>query len=131
VKHQPRSFIASKTKLTLEKEGREATLVGRHQVRRPKPNRKRRLCVVKNRSRCQRYLMTAGGALPALLFDYGISTGIPAPRALVALGPPAYRQVFLACPLGCELQLEFAQSNRERHADHALYYIWWSAETTG
>jgi hypothetical protein len=53
VEHHPRSFIATKTELMLEKCGRQATLIGRHKVRCPEPKGKRRFCIVKNRPGCQ------------------------------------------------------------------------------
>lgn len=120
VKHHPRSFITSKTELALKKEGRQASFVSRHQVCRPKPHCKRSLGVVEDCPRRERDLVTAGGTLPAPPFDQRIGVRTLASWALVAVGPPAHGQVLLASLLSGELELELAQSGRERHLTHAL-----------
>lgn len=47
VEHPPRGFISDEPQLALEKQGRDATRIRRHQVRHPKPERQRRLRVIK------------------------------------------------------------------------------------
>jgi hypothetical protein len=65
VQYHPSGFVTLKTKLVLEKQRRDPALVGRHQVGRPEPEGQRGLRIVKDCPRCQRDLVTTGGALPA------------------------------------------------------------------
>src|SRR5207253_1144527 len=67
VKHHPRGLVTRQTKLALQKQGRYATLVRGHQIRRPEPMGQRNLRAVKNGPRCQRNLVPTLGALVALL----------------------------------------------------------------
>src|SRR5216683_2244310 len=53
VQYHPSGFITLKTKLVLEKQRRDASLVGRHQVGRPEPEGQRGLRIVKDCPRCQ------------------------------------------------------------------------------
>jgi hypothetical protein len=110
VKHHPRGFVAQKTKLALKKQRRDTPLVGRHQVGRPEPNGQRSLRIVKDCSRCQRDLVTTGGALPASPSHQRVAAIVRASGALVALGPPARGQVPLAGLFAGELKLKLAKS---------------------
>jgi hypothetical protein len=69
VKHHPRSFITTQSKLALKQERRKAAFVGRYQVRRPKPHCKWSLRVVEDCPRCERNLVSAGDTLPATTLD--------------------------------------------------------------
>src|SRR5712691_8637323 len=65
VQYHPSGFVTLKTKLVLEKQRRDPSLVGRHQIGRPEPKGQRGLRIVKDGPRCQGDLVTTGGALPA------------------------------------------------------------------
>src|SRR5713101_5899627 len=56
VQYHPSGFVTLKTKLVLEKQRRDASLVGRHQVGRPEPEGQRG--IVKDCPRCQGDLVT-------------------------------------------------------------------------
>jgi hypothetical protein len=118
VKHHPRGFVALKTKLAPKKQRRDTPLVGRHQVGRPEPNRQRGLRIVEDCPRCQRDLVTAGGALPASPSHQRVAATVRASGALVALGPPARGQVPLAGLFAGELKLKLAKSSGKRRTSH-------------
>jgi hypothetical protein len=119
VKHHPSGFVTLKTKLVLEKQRRDASLVGRHQVGRPEPEGQRGLRIVKDCSRCQGDLVTTGGALPASLSHQRVTAIVRASGALVALGPAARGQVLLAGLFAGELKLKLAKSPRKGRTRHS------------
>jgi hypothetical protein len=96
VKYHPSGFVTLKTKLVLEKQRRDPSLVGRHQVGRPEPEGQRGLRIVKDCPRCQGDLVTTGGALPASSSHQRVTAIVRASGTLVALGPAASGQVLLA-----------------------------------
>src|SRR6266851_339759 len=118
VQYHPSGFVTLKTKLVLEKQRRDASLAGRHQVGRPEPEGQRGLRIVKDCPRCQGHLVTTGGALPASSSHQRVTTTVRASWALVALGPAARGQVLLAGLFAGELKLKLAKSpgkGRTRH----------------
>src|SRR5246127_3979425 len=98
---------------------RHTALVGGHQIGDPKPIDQRDLGPVKNRSGCQRDLMTAAGTLPPSLLHQFVRSPMSASRADEAIGPATGPEVLLASPFRRELRLEFAQGLRKRRARHA------------
>ena len=123
VKYHPSGFVTLKTKLVLEKQRRDASLVGRHQVGRPEPEGQRGLRIVKDCPRCQGHLVTTGGALPASSSHQRVTAIVRASGALVALGPAASGQVLLAGLFAGELKLKLAKSpgkGRTRHSPTLL-----------
>ena len=126
VKYHPSGFITLKTKLVLEKQRRDASLIGRHQVGRPEPEGQRGLRIVKDGPRCQGDLVTTGGALPASSSHQRVTTTVRASWALVALGPAARGQVLLAGLFAGELKLKLAKSpgkGRTRHSATLLLAV--------
>src|ERR1700737_1205832 len=85
VKHHPSAFVTPKTKLVVEKQRRDPSLIGRHQVGRPEPEGQRGLRIVKDCPRCQGDLVTTGGALPAASSHKRVNATVRASGALVAL----------------------------------------------
>jgi hypothetical protein len=77
VEHHPRRLVTSQTELTLQKKGRDATLIGGHQVRGPEPNGQWELRVVKHCPRRQRYLAPTACTLPASQPSQFMSTSVP------------------------------------------------------
>src|SRR5256712_5646958 len=118
VKYHPSGFIKLKTKLVLEKQRRDASLVGRHQVGRPEPEGQRGLRIVKDCPRCQGDLVTTGGALPASSSHQRVTTIVRASGALVALGPATSGQVLLAGLFVGELNLKLAKSPGKGRTSH-------------
>src|SRR5260370_4493001 len=110
VKYHPSGFVTLKTKLVLEKQRRDASLVGRHQVGRPEPGGQRGLRLVKDCPRCQGDLVTTGGPLPASSSHHRVTTTVRASGALVALGPAARGQVLLAGLFAGELKLKLPKT---------------------
>ena len=120
VEHHPGGFISAQAQLSLEQERRYSTLVGRHQVCGPKPQRQRGLRVVQDRPRRQRDLMAARHALPASLFHHGVSALVFASRAPEAIRPATGGQVVLARLFGSKLTLKLAHIRWKGRAWHAL-----------
>jgi len=75
---------------------------------------------MQNRSGRQRDLVPTTDTLPSPELRYFISSPVTATRTLEAVRPTAGGQVPLACLLGREFRLEFAQGFRERRPRHAL-----------
>ena len=119
VEHHPRGFIATQAELTLEQECGHAALVGRHQIRRPKPQRQWSLCVVKDRAGRQGHLMPARRALPASVRHEGVGARVGTSRASEPLGPPTRGEVLLARFFSGELTLKLAHISGKRRARHA------------
>src|SRR5216684_2135584 len=118
VQYHPSGLVTLKTELVLEKQRRDASLVGRHQVGRPEPQGQRGLRIVKDGPRCQGDLVTTGGALPASSSHQRVTAIVRALGALVAFGPAARGQVLLAGLFVGELKLKLAKSlgkGRTRH----------------
>jgi hypothetical protein len=109
VQHHPRGLVAAKTELTLQQQSGHATLVSRHQIRRPKPVGQWNLGAVKDRPGCQRNLVPTFGALVAPLFHQFIRSFVPASRASKAIRPTARRQILLASLLCGEVGLKLAK----------------------
>src|SRR6266852_2560544 len=121
VKYHPSGLVTLKTELVLEKQRRDPSLIGRHQVGRPEPEGQRGLRIVKDRPRCQGDLVTTGGALPASSSHQRVTAIVRASGALVAFGPAARGQVLLAGLFVGELNLKLAKSpgkGRTRHSRH-------------
>src|ERR1700687_1761742 len=89
VKYHPSGFVTLETELVLEKQRRDPSLIGRHQVGRPEPEGQRGLRIVKDCPRCQRDLVTTGGAMPESSSHKRVPAISRASGALVALGPAA------------------------------------------
>jgi hypothetical protein len=119
VQQHPRRFVSPQAQLALEQQGRDATLVGHGQIRRPEPHRQGSLRVVKDRARRQRDLATARHALPAATRRQTIRLAMAAPRTHESVRPATRRQVFLARGLGRELTLKLSQIPRKTGAWHA------------
>ena len=118
VEHHPRGFISDEPQLALEKQGRDATRIRRHQVCRPKPERQRRLRVVKDCPRRQRDLVPACHTLPAPLSHHCISPLVAAPRTREAIRPATCGQILLAGFFTCEFKLKLTQTRRKGRAGH-------------
>jgi hypothetical protein len=103
VENHPSGLITLKSELTLEKQRRNASLVGRHQVGGPEPQGQGSLRIVKDSSRGERDLVPAGGTLPAPPSHQSIATRVGASRTLEAFGPAAGGQVLLTGFLRGEL----------------------------
>jgi hypothetical protein len=119
VKYHPSGFVTLKTELVLEKQGRDPSLIGRHQIGRPEPEGQRGLRIVKDCPRCQGHLVTTGGALPASSSHQRVTAIVRAAGALVALGPAARGQVLLAGLFAGELKLKLAKSPRKGRTRHS------------
>jgi len=115
----PRCLVAPNAQLSLQQQRRDATLVGRHQVRSPKPRGQWRPGSVKHGARRQRYLVSALGAFAARPFSQRVRARSAAPWTAKALGPPTRLQVRPAGRLLGELPLEFSETGRERWARHS------------
>ena len=119
VKYHPSGLVTLKTKLVLEKQRRDPSLVGRHQVGRPEPEGQRGLRIVKDGPRCQGDLVTTGGALPASSSHQRVTAIVRASGALVARGPAARGQVLLAGRFAGELKLKLAKSPGKAWTRHS------------
>jgi hypothetical protein len=109
VEDHPGGFVTAKPKLTLEEQGRNAPLIGRHQVGGPEPKRQGSLRIMKDGSRSQRDLVAASGTLPASPTHQSVTVSVGAAGALEALGPTAGGQVLLAGLLAGKLKLKLAE----------------------
>jgi hypothetical protein len=119
VEQQPRGFVSSQVQLALQPQGRCASFVGHHQVTGPEPNRQRRLRVVENRPRRERYLMATSDALPPTR-GHRVGPSMPAPRTDEALRPATGGQIPFAGVLGRELPLKLVQILRKWRSRHLL-----------
>src|SRR4030095_1598745 len=118
VEHTPGRFVTAQFQRTLEQKRRNPTFIGRHQVRRPKPQQQRYSGIVENSPRCQRYLMPARCALPESRHD--VRTQVPAPRTFKSVRPTTDGQILLTGLFASELSLEFAQTMWKRRPRHIL-----------
>ena len=131
VQEQPRGFIPTDGKLALEQERRHAAFVGRHQIRRPKPERQRRFRPVEHGAGRQRHLVVAPRALPTVPSAQRKGARLTAARTSKPVRPPAGLQILPARCLVGELELELAQAGRKRRTGHGVHYPWGSPESTG
>lgn len=118
VEHHPRRFVPCQPQLALEKECRDTTLIRRHQVRSPEPERQRRLRVMEDRPGRQRDLVPACRTLPAPLFHHCVRPPVAAPRTQEAIRPATCRQILLTGFFTRELKLKLAQTRRKGRAGH-------------
>jgi hypothetical protein len=118
VKDHPCGLVAADPELALQEQGRETTLVRRHQVGGPEPRRERRLRVVENRPGRHRDLVTARGALPSTAASQGVGRLVSAPGTGEALWPAARGQVVRARFFAGELLLKQPEALRERRPAH-------------
>jgi hypothetical protein len=109
VEDHPSGLVTSKPKLTLEKQCRNAPLVGRHQVGGPEPKGQGSPGIVKDGSRGERDLVAASGTLPAPPSHQSIATRVGASGTLEPLRPTAGGQVLLAGFLVSKLKLKLAE----------------------
>ncbi len=132
VEHHPRGFISDKPQLALEKQGRDATRIRRHQVCRPKPERHRRLRVMKDCPGRQRNLVPAGYSLPALLSHHCVSSLGATPGTRETIRPAtkcrdldrfsSCGQILLAGFFPCEIKLKLTQTCRKGRVGPPLHY---------
>src|SRR3984893_3557306 len=117
VKYHPSGLVTLKTKLVMEKQRRDPSLIGRHQVGRPEPEGQRGLRIVKDGPRCQGHLLTTGGALPGSSShrnrDRARIVGTCSPRT------SGKRPGTLGRPLRWRTESETGEESRER-TDEAL-----------
>jgi len=118
VEHHPGRFVTAQFQLTLEQKRRNPTFIGRHQVRRPKPQHQRDSGIVENGPRCQRYLMSTRRTLPESC--HNVRTLVPAPRTLKSVGPTTDGQILLTGPFASEPSLEFTQTTWKQRLRHLL-----------
>jgi hypothetical protein len=118
VEHHPRCFVSAQSQLTLKQKRGDPTFVGCHQIRGPKPQRKRDFRVVENRPGRQRHLMAASRALPASLSHHGIRALVPAAPTRKAVEPATGCQILLANLFVGELTLKLAQARRKGGTGH-------------
>ena len=119
VQHHPCGLVTGHTELPLYEQGRHTALVGGHQIGDPKPIDQRDLGPVKNRSGCQRDLMTAAGTLPPSLLHQFVRSPMSASRADEAIGPATGPEVLLAGFFGGEVALKLPQRFGKRRSGHA------------
>ena len=119
VQDHPSGFVTPKPKLTLEKQCRNTSLVGGHQVGGPEPQGQGSLGIVKDGSRGERNLAAAGGTLPTSPSHQRVAARVGASRTLETLGPAALGQVLLAGFFVGKLELKLAKSPREGWARHS------------
>ena len=126
VENHPCGLVAADPELALQEQGRETTLVCRHQVGGPKPRRERSLRVVKNCPGHQRDLVTTGGALPPTAANQSIGTPVTAPRAGKAVRPAAQSEVVRASFFVGELRLKIQKALGKRRSGHSfiLPIVW-------
>jgi hypothetical protein len=120
VKHHPGGLVAPKPKLALEKQCRNTSLVGGHQVGCPEPKGQGGLGIVKDSLRGQRDLVATGGTLPASSSHQRVAASVGTSWTLVTLGPAARDQVLLTGLLGGELELKLAECLWEGRTRHPL-----------
>jgi len=120
MEHHPGGFVASKAKLALEEQRRDASFVGGHQVGCPEPQGQRRLRIMKDGPRGQRDLMSAGGAFPASSSNQRVAVTVLAARTDEPLRPAALSQIFLAGLFGGVFNLELAERRREEWTRHPI-----------
>jgi hypothetical protein len=118
VKHHPRGLVTRQTELALQKQGRYATLVRGHQIRRPEPMGQRNLRTVKNGPRCQRNLVPTLDALVAPLVHQFVASFVPASKANKPIWPATSRQILLAGLLGGKVGLKLAKRLGKRWSGH-------------
>jgi hypothetical protein len=118
VQHHPCGLVATESQLLLQEEGRQPTLIRRHQIRRPKPRRERGLRIVKYRPGRYRDLIAAGGALPATAACQAVRGRLTAPRTPKTVWPAACRQVLRASLLAGKLLLKLPQALGEARSRH-------------
>src|SRR5229473_2109277 len=122
VENHPCGFVAADPELALQEQGRETTLVCRHQVGGPEPRRERRLRVVKDCPRRQRDLVTARGTLPPTAAGQGVGARVTAPGAGEAVRPAACSEVLRTRFFGGELRLKVLKARGKGRSGHASPY---------
>jgi hypothetical protein len=118
VQHHPRGLVAAESQLLLQEEGRQPTLIRRHQIRSPKPRRERGLRIVEYRPGRHRDLIAAGGTLPATAACQTVCGRLTALRTPEPIWPTACRQVLCTSVLAGELVLELPQALGETRSRH-------------
>ncbi len=118
VEHHPGGFVTSEAKLALQEQCRDTPFVGGYQVGGPEPQVQRRLRIMKDGTRSQRYLMTAGGAFPAPSSSQRVAAVVRAARTDETLRPAALRQIFLAGLFGSVFELKLAECRRKGRTWH-------------
>ncbi len=122
VENHPCGFVAADPELALQEQGRETTLVCRHQVGGPEPRRERRLRVVKDCPRRQRDLVTARGTLPPTAAGQGVGATVTAPGAGETVRPAARSEVLRTPFFGGKLRLKVLKARGKGRSGHASPY---------
>ncbi len=118
VQHHPRGLVAAESQLLLQEEGRQPTLIRRHQIRSPKPRHERGLRIVEDCPGRHRDLIAAGGTLPAPAACQAVRGRLTAPRTPEPIWPAACRQILRASVLAGKLLLELPQALGETRSRH-------------
>ncbi len=118
VQHHPRGLVAAESQLLLQEEGRQPTLIRRHQIRSPKPRHERGLRIVEDCPGRHRDLIAAGGTLPAPAACQAVRGRLTAPRTPEPVWPAACRQILRASVLAGKLLLELPQALGETRSRH-------------
>jgi hypothetical protein len=118
VQHEPRGLVSANAQLALQQQRGDAALVGRHQVRRPKPGRQRGLGPVEHRPGRQRHLVPTPGPFASMPFAQWIRSLTAAARTVKPGGPSTGFQILPARRLIGELLLELPEAGRERRTRH-------------
>ena len=119
VQDPPGRLIPTDAQLVLQQQRRDPSLVGRHQIRGPKPHRQRHLRPVEDGARCQRHLVATRCAFPPPPPAQRVGPAVAAAWTLKAVRPAARLQVLLARLLVGELPLKLLDAGRERRTRHA------------
>ena len=119
VEDHPGRLIAADPELALEQEGRETSLVRRHQVGRPKPRRERRLRVVEDGPRRHGNLVSARSALPSPSAGQRVRLPVAAPGTREPVRPSACGHVVRASLVGGKVHLKLAERRRKGRSSHA------------
>jgi hypothetical protein len=109
-------LVAGDSELALEGEGREAALVGDHQVGRPEPDHQGCPGSMEDGSGGRGCLVAAGGTFPEPAGWQGPGCPMAAPGAREAVGPAALGEIRLARLIRREPALEVEQGLRKAGA---------------
>lgn len=131
LKHRPGGLVAVDPQLALELHGRHARGVGRHQIRRPEPERQRGPGPMEHRPGRDRGLAPTGPALPEVPRAELVGLGALTAGTSIAFRPTARGQVRPAGRLAPEAGLELRQRPGEVGSRHTRHYPWGPSESTG
>lgn len=118
VQQQPSGLVPSESQLALEQQRRDPSLVGRHQIGCPKPDRQRELGPMQDRACGQGNLITTLGTLATLPIAEGERSPVSAAWTPKPLRPSTGLKVLSAGLLIREPSLKLGEACRERRTRH-------------